>query len=146
MFLSRTVNSVIKCCAWARANHHRDVDRKEETMGGVQRRVREVALALVILVACLGLSASGASAERKDADHCIAPNGVDLNELFGVSEQIIVRFCAQADAGQRWTHSAAWLMAESFEAVPPEFVPAGATPLDDFLAKFVAVKYVSWPS
>ena len=33
----------------------------------------------------------------------------------------------------------------SFEAVPEGFVPAGATPLEDFLAKFVAIKYVIDP-
>jgi hypothetical protein len=36
-------------------------------------------------------------------------------------------------------------MNTSFEAVPEEFVPAGATPLEDFRAKFVAVKYIIDP-
>jgi hypothetical protein len=36
-------------------------------------------------------------------------------------------------------------MNTSFESVPDGFVPAGATPLDDFRAKFVGVKYVIDP-
>lgn len=98
---------------------------------------------VALLVACLG--ASVASAEPKDAKHCIAPDGRDLNQFYGILEQIITPFCPQADAGQHWTHPAVWLMATSFESVPAGFEPAGDTPLDDFLAKFVVVKYVVDP-
>jgi hypothetical protein len=93
----------------------------------------------------MGLGTTTASAEPKEANQCILPNGVDLNELYGVSEQIITPFCTQADAGQHWTVAAAWLMATSLERVPAGFEPAGDTPLDDLVAKFVAVKYVVDP-
>ena len=36
-------------------------------------------------------------------------------------------------------------MSTSFDAVPDGFVPAGNTPLEDFRAKFVGVKYVVDP-
>ena len=36
-------------------------------------------------------------------------------------------------------------MNTTFASAPAGFVPAGATPLDDFLAKFVAAKYVVDP-
>lgn len=81
-------------------------------------------------------------ASDTEGNHCVAPNGSDLNERYGVSEQIIFFACTQADSGEHWRPTGAWIMAKSFESVPPEFVPAGATPLDDFLAKFVGVKYV----
>jgi hypothetical protein len=68
-----------------------------------------------------------------------------LNELFDVSDQIVYFFCPTVDAGQHWTFTIPWFMNTSFESVPPEFVPAGDTPLEDFVAKFVAVKYVVDP-
>jgi len=120
------------------------ISRKEEGMCSIRRR-RGLAFVLALLITCMGLGTTIASAGPKDTDHCIAPSGVDLNERYGVAEQIIAPFCAQTDAGQHWTHSAFWLMATSFESVPPQFVPAGDTPLNDFLAKFVSVKYVVDP-
>jgi len=103
------------------------------------RRWCGLAFALALLVAGMGLGTTTASAEPKEANQCILPNGVDLNELYGVSEQIVTPFCTQADAGRHWTISVAWLMPTSFESVPAGFEPAGDTPLGDFLAKFVAV-------
>jgi len=79
-------------------------------------------------------------------NHCIAPNGIDLNVLFGISKQIVTPYCNQVDSGEQWTAAGpAWFMNTSFEAVPEEFVPAGANPPEDFLAKFVAIKYVVDP-
>jgi hypothetical protein len=85
------------------------------------------------------------SRRNPEANQCIMPNGGDLNELYGIPEQIITPFCTQADAGQHWTVAVAWLMATSFERVPAGFEPAANTPLGDFLAKFVALKYVVDP-
>jgi hypothetical protein len=64
------------------------------------RRWCGLAFALALLVAGMGLGTTAASAEPKEANQCTMPNGVDLNELYGVSEQIITPFCTQADAGQ----------------------------------------------
>jgi hypothetical protein len=38
-----------------------------------------------------------------------------------------------------------WFMNRGFEAVSEGFVPAGATPLEDFVAKFTGVRYVVDP-
>lgn len=79
-------------------------------------------------------------------NHCVHPSGLDLNSLYGISEQIVTRFCPEVLAGEQWTAPGApWQMNTSFESVPNGFVPAGATPLDDFRAKFVGVKYVIDP-
>jgi hypothetical protein len=38
-----------------------------------------------------------------------------------------------------------WFMNRGFEVVSEGFVPAGATPLEDFVAKFTGVRYVVDP-
>jgi hypothetical protein len=83
---------------------------------------------------------------RASENHCILPDGTDLNALYGISAQIVNPFCNQVDSGEHWTIAGpAWFMNTSFEVVPVGFVPAGATPLEDFLAKFVAIKHVIDP-
>ena len=100
-------------------------------------------MVLIVVMTNTVLTSQPAQASAPVENHCILPNGVDLNVLFGISEQIVGRFCSQVDSGEHWTASGApWGMNTSFEAVPEGFVPAGATPLEDFLAKFVGVKYV----
>jgi hypothetical protein len=86
-----------------------------------------------------------AQAKKENGNHCIAPNGDDLNELFGVSAQILTRFCTEVGSGEQWTTGQPWFMAQTFEAVPEGFTPAGDTPLEDFIAKFIEVKYVIDP-
>jgi hypothetical protein len=82
-------------------------------------------------------------AQPKWGNHCISPDGHDLNELYGIPQQIVTGFCPEVNAGERWTAPGApWIMNWSFEEVPDGFVPAGATPLEDFIAKFKAIKYV----
>ena len=102
---------------------------------------RGVSCALVALAASLSFGA-GAGFSNTKGDHCITAGGDDLNQFYGVSETIVATFCAQLRTGEHWTTTSRWFMATSFEQVPPGFVPAGATPLDDFRAKFVAVRYV----
>ena len=96
-------------------------------------------LAVVISSTMLLVSPAQASAE-----HCIHPNGTDLNVLYGISAQLVNPFCKQVDSGEYWvaTGASPWLVNTSFEAIPEGFVPAGSTPLEDFHAKFVGVKYV----
>src|SRR5918996_1089983 len=38
-----------------------------------------------------------------EANSCVSPGGVDLNGLYGVSEQVVTFFCTQVDAGEHWT-------------------------------------------
>ena len=100
-----------------------------------------VAVALSLLVGVSG-GLARADALPKWENHCITPLG-DINELYGISQQIVNRFCPEVDSGERWTAPGPpWIVNTSFEVVPEDFVPAGATPLDDFLAKFAALKYV----
>lgn len=77
-----------------------------------------------------------------EGHRCVAPGGalggVDPNEFYGLSEQIVTAFCPQVDTGVFWAPAAIWFMNTHFESIPPDFAPAGATPLEDFLAKFLA--------
>jgi hypothetical protein len=116
-------------------------------MPDYRRRFRRgVRAALVVLVACLGLGANVASAKPKAVAHCITPTGVDLNERYGISETIVAApFCTEVDSGRYWTVSNGWFMNLTFDTVPVGFVPEGATPLEDFIAKFIGVKYVIDP-
>jgi hypothetical protein len=91
-------------------------------------------------------SGARAAAKNKPGNHCISPSGADLNQVFGVSAQIVATFCTEVGAGEQWTVAEQiWAVAQTFEEVPAEFEPAGETPLADFLAKFEAVKYVIDP-
>jgi hypothetical protein len=120
-----------------------------------------VVAVVAVLVASLTLGVSGARAAPggepgpKDGsfhpggnnadNHCLAPDGTDLNEFYDVSEQIVFFFCPQADSGNFWTTTARWFVRTTFESLPPGFVPSGDTPTEDFVAKFVGVKYVIDP-
>jgi hypothetical protein len=93
----------------------------------------------------IGASAMWAPTEARPKwdNHCTSPDGLDLNELYGIPQQIVSGFCPEVNAGERWTAPGApWIMNQRFGAVPAGFVPAGDTPLEDFVAKFVAIKYV----
>jgi hypothetical protein len=120
------------------------MERRSEP--GWRSRCR-VAATVVVVVACLVAGAGRASVANagKEGNHCISPAGVDLNEFYGVSEQIVAPFCAQVGSGEQWTVAGRWLMNDTFKFVPKGFVPAGATPLEDFIAKFVGVRYVVDP-
>jgi hypothetical protein len=105
--------------------------------------------ALGALVLAVGASASltASAAEAKPrASHCVTPSGVDLNELFDVEEPIVTDTCTRIGTGWHWRPTLLpWFVNDTFEVVPEGFVPAGSTPVEDFLAKFVAVRYVVDP-
>jgi hypothetical protein len=119
---------------------------KRSSLSLRQRFVRW-SLVLVFVIAGTAIASQPAQASHPVENHCVSPfNGVDLNVLFGITKQIVTPFCNQVDSGEQWTAAgSAWLVATSFEAVPDGFVPAGATPLEDFRAKFVGIKYVIDP-
>jgi len=106
---------------------------------------RGTIVTVVVFVACLGLGAGRSSAGPATAPHCITPTEVDLNERYGVSETIIAPFCANLNSGQPWTVSNGWFMSPTFTAMPAGFEPAGKTPIEDFIAKLIGVKYVVDP-
>lgn len=109
---------------------------------------RRLGLRRTLLIA-VALAAAGVpapvSAGTPDGNHCIAPWGADLNEEWGISETIVWWFCSEIGAGQSWRVAAGWGMNETFKKVPKDFVPAGETPLEDFIAKFVGVRVVVDP-
>ena len=100
---------------------------------------------LGVLIASLGPGAGASWAGPKPVPHCITPTAVDLNVRWGISDAIVASFCTEVNSGRQWVVSNAWFMNLSFDAVPASFVPAGTTPLEDFIAKFVGVKYVVDP-
>jgi hypothetical protein len=72
-----------------------------------------------------------------------------MNRFYGISRPIVADFCNELRAGESWTATppflAPWYVNTSFAFLPPGFVRVGSTPLADFLAKFVGVKYVVDP-
>jgi hypothetical protein len=105
-----------------------------------------VAVITLAAASVLVTGASGsAAADGKKGNHCISPEGLDLNEFFGVSAQLVSSFCDEVGKGERWAPSLTWRTNHTFEVVPEGFVPVGVTPPDDFLAKFISVKYVIDP-
>ena len=107
--------------------------------------LRGVVVTFGVLVACLAVGASATSAAPKPVRHCITPTAVDLNVRWGISEAIVAPFCTEVASGRGWIVSNAWFMNLAFDVVPSGFVAAGATPLEDFKAKFIGVKYVVDP-
>lgn len=128
---------------------HRADARKQRSILRVVPVMALVATGLLVS-STVALAAKGGEPgpngdKAKEGNHCVTPGGLDLNEFLGVSEQIVTSFCTEVGSGQHWTDAPRWFMEETFEVVPEGFVPAGESPLEDFLAKFVAVKYVIDP-
>src|ERR671913_95206 len=86
-----------------------------------------------------------AQAKSKPGNHCLTPSGLDLNEFLGISEEVVASFCPEVDSGEEWTTSGPWFVNGSFATVPEGFIPAGETPVEDFQAKFTALKLVIDP-
>jgi hypothetical protein len=104
-----------------------------------------VAFAVILVSLFAGIGGASARDQVHRSNHCISPLGTDLNELYGISAQIVAPYCTRIDQGKAWTVTAPWFMLQTYEAVPDGFVPAGDTPIEDFLAKFIAVRYVVDP-
>ncbi|KAA1418919.1 hypothetical protein F0U44_10610 [Nocardioides humilatus] len=77
------------------------------------------------------------------SDHCIDTFGVDLNIVFAVPDPFVEYVCREIDAGTRWRPLTFWIVNTAFEEVPPGFVPAGATPIEDLAAKLQSVTVVT---
>ncbi len=105
------------------------------------RRMTALALALILGAAAPGATSAGTS----DGNHCIFPDGTDFNEIWGVSEAVVWFFCDEIGTGQDWRVGMGWGMEATFKKVPKSFVPAGATPVEDFLAKFAGIKVIVDP-
>ena len=115
------------------------------------RRPNLVVTFLVVVATVMGSLAFGgaASAVRVDppghidANHCVNLFGVDLNELFGISDQIRSFSCREVTAGEHWVANVNWITGFATGTVyPAGYVASRAAPLDDFMAKLVAVEVV----
>jgi hypothetical protein len=96
----------------------------------------------LVLAAMLALSPEMAIAGSKKTPHCIAPTGDDLNEIWDTTDAFVAPFCTEVSAGAWWRPVLRWLVADTWESVPAGFVPAGDTPIEDFMMKFEGSRYV----
>ena len=80
----------------------------------------------------------------RDANHCINAFGVDVNELYGISDQFRTRECQVLSAGEHWVLGPLfWFVDDGVDSLYPDgYVPLLADPIDDFAEKLVAVKVV----
>lgn len=97
-------------------------------------------VALMVAVLLWGDQAGAAAAPRER--QCIHPLGFDMNEVSNTNHRIITDFCTVALVGERWIPAAAWTTNTTYEVIPEGYTPSRATPIDDFLAKFVSARYV----
>jgi hypothetical protein len=86
-------------------------------------------------------------AGNSEDNHCISPEGVDANELLGISEQLVEpSFCDVVQAGEFYVFfNAVWYMNTFWEAAPADYTPSAPTPLEDFTSKVRSMTYVVDP-
>jgi hypothetical protein len=102
-------------------------------------------LALFVVAGSLVLASATASvalAGSPRTAHCVAPNGVDMNAFLNLDVAVVAPWCSTIKAGDRWVPAQFYTAARTWEQMPDGYVPAGATPIEDFAAKFVAIQYV----
>ena len=99
-------------------------------------------LASLLLAMSFVVGSEAAAAPKDRGNHCVSPAGEDLNEVFGTRDAFIAPFCNEAHVGDRWRAVLRVQAAGDDPVFPPGYVPS--TPLldEDFLAKFVAGRYV----
>jgi hypothetical protein len=132
---------------------------------GVMRRSRMAfgACLVAVLLATTTLAAGGAwaatgglpgtgdksfnPAADSESNHCVSPEGVDANELLGISEQLVLPgVCDVVQAGEFYVYfNAPWSLNSSWEAVPADYTPSAPTPLEDFISKVRSMTYVVDP-
>ena len=110
---------------------------------------RRWTIVFAVLATSALMSFGAESAERPDppghldGNHCVNSSGVDLNELYGISEQIREFACRQISAGEHWIRPIWWITNTAADSIYPDgYVPAQAAPLDDFISKLSAVVFV----
>ncbi|MDQ3899146.1 MAG: hypothetical protein M3319_01375, partial [Actinomycetota bacterium] len=88
---------------------------------------------------------AGSSGEH----HCVSPEGVDANELLGISQQLFEPdACNVVEAGEFYVPMGtpgSWFMNTYWAAVPADYTPSASTPLQDFLSKVRSMTYVVDP-
>lgn len=103
--------------------------------------------AAMVLVATAATGASAAASERDSRSAaCVTDDGVDLNANLGVTNRIMKQpWCSQVNVGEWYVPLAFWVAAPSYADVPSRYPVSAATPMEDFLAKLVAVRFVIDP-
>ncbi len=117
---------------------------------GTMRCFAAVAALLTCVATSLLFGIGTASAGRddppgdRDANHCVNSLGVDLNELYGISDQFRNRDCQVVSAGEHWVLGPiVWIVDDGVGSLyPASYVPLSPNPIDDFTAKLVEVKVV----
>jgi hypothetical protein len=88
-------------------------------------------------------------AADSEGNHCVSPEGVDANELLGISEYLLVPDggCDAVPEGEFWIDfiPSSVGMSPSWEEVPADYTPSAPTPLEDFLSKVRSVTYTVDP-
>jgi hypothetical protein len=88
-------------------------------------------------------------AAGSEGNHCIWPGNVDINELLGISEYLMVpdAGCDAVPAGEFWIDfgGGAWTLNSSWEEVPADYTPSAPTPLEDFLSKVRSITFTVDP-
>ncbi|MDQ4215859.1 hypothetical protein [Microbacterium capsulatum] len=119
-------------------------------MHAPHRRGLIALVSLVTVIGAIGIQAPAASAASPRVPHCVAPAGVDvpagtdINALFGEQATIASNYysCGSIPAGSPWVGIFGFYFAKSWLQVPPGYVPAAPTPREDFIKKFVGIRYV----
>jgi len=85
-------------------------------------------------------------------DHCVAPWGIDWNDVLHVNKAAIVSaFCTEVQAGDSYTPEVLWFTntEDGIEGepvvYPPGYTPRHKAPMNDFLHKLDSVRYVVQP-
>jgi hypothetical protein len=107
--------------------------------------LRRAVVAAGAVTALLALAVPPVSAAPPTRENnCAHPvTGVNLNELFGVPEQLVYA-CGGPTVGEYWRPFVGYIGAEASDAVyPPGYVPLHASPVDDVLAKTSSIQVVT---
>ena len=85
-------------------------------------------------------------AADSEGNHCLSPEGVDANELLGVSEHLVIAddACGPVRTGEFYVpfNPACWGVNTSWDVMPADYTPAAATPAEDFMSKVRSITYV----
>ena len=80
---------------------------------------------------------------HQDGNHCVNASGVDLNDLYGLSEQIRIIDCRVISAGEHWIRPIWWITNFAADSVyPTGYFPAKTAPVDDFVSKLTSIEFV----
>jgi hypothetical protein len=86
---------------------------------------------------------------RSTDNHCVSPEGVDANQLLGISEPLFLPgACGDViDAGEFYVPlGPGWLTMNTFwETTRADYTPSAPTPLRDFLSKVRSMIYIVDP-